>query len=134
GAIVSAVGVLVFVAWALNDPRLDAALAGHFIMQLNTGLAFVLAGAALWLRPRFPAVLCAVAVLVGGVFMVVQHARAAAWVPGRMEPDTALGFVLVGTALTLREVGTPLAARIAEWLTIGCLLIALVGLFGFTYS
>jgi signal transduction histidine kinase len=134
GAMVSAVGVLVFVAWAVNDPRLDALLAGHFIMQLNTGLAFILAGAALWLKPRFPAALCAVAVLVGGVFMVVQHARAAAWVPGRMEPDTALGFVLVGTALTLREVGTPRAARLAEWLTIACLLIALVGLFGFTYS
>jgi signal transduction histidine kinase len=134
GVIVTAVGALVFIAWALDDPRLNELLAGHFIMQLNTGLAFLLAGTALWSKPRLPAVLCAIAVLVGGVFMVVQHARAAAWVPGRMEPDTALGFVLVGTALTLREVDTPLAARIAEWLTIGCLLIALVGLFGFTYS
>jgi signal transduction histidine kinase len=134
GLLVTVVGLLVFIAWALDDPRLNDLLAGHFIMQLNTGLAFILAGAALWSRPRLPAVVCAVAVLVGGVFMVVEHARAAAWVPGRMEPDTALGFVLVGTALTLREVDTPLGARIGEWLTIGCLLIALVGLFGFTYS
>src|SRR5205823_3312013 len=52
GAVVSAVGGLVFLAWALHDERLNRALAGHFIMQLNTGLAFIVAGAALWLRPR----------------------------------------------------------------------------------
>jgi signal transduction histidine kinase len=134
GVIVSCVGVLVFVGWAVDDPRINKLLAGHFIMQLNTGVAFILAGAALWLRPRLPAMVCALGVLVGGVFMVVQHARAAEWIPGRMEPDTALGFVLVGTALTLRDVDTSFARRIAEWLTIACLLIALVGLFGFTYQ
>lgn len=134
GVVTSAVGLLVFALWAVNNPTLNRALAGHFIMQLNTGLAFVLAGAALWLKPRVPAMLCAMAVLVGGVFMVVLHIRAGAILAGRMEPDTASGFVLIGAALMLREVGTPAAARVAEWLTIACLLIAMVGLFGFTYN
>jgi signal transduction histidine kinase len=134
GVIVSAVGALVFLGWLVDDARLNRVLAGHFIMQLNTGLAFILAGAALWLRPRVPSALCALAVLVGGGYMVIEHARAAAWVPGRMEPDTALGFALVGTALILRRLDGRAAARVAEGLTIGCLLIALVGLFGFTYS
>ena len=58
GIVVSAVGALVFAAWALNDARLNRALAGHFIMQLNTGLAFIVAGAALWLRPRLAATAC----------------------------------------------------------------------------
>jgi signal transduction histidine kinase len=134
GVVTSLVGALVFAAWAVDNATINRALAGNFIMQLNTGLAFLLAGAALWLKPRAPATLCAIAVLVGGVFMVVLHLRAGTALPGRMEPDTAAGFVLIGAALTLREVGTPAAARVAEWLTIACLLIAMVGLFGFTYN
>jgi signal transduction histidine kinase len=134
GVVVSAVGALVFLAWAVDNPTLNRALAGHFIMQLNTGLAFILAGAALWIQPRLPAMLCAIGVTAGGLFMVVQHVRAGTIVPGRMEPDTATGFVLIGTALLLRTVGKPAAARVATWLTIACLLIAMVGLFGFTYN
>ena len=134
GAVVSGVGLLVFFAWALHDERLNRALAGHFIMQLNTGLAFLLAGAALWIPRRVAATLCAIAVLGAGIYMVVEHLRAGVFLPGRMEPDTATGFVLIGTALVLREVGTPAALRVAEWLTIGCLLLAMVGLFGFTYN
>ena len=134
GVITSVVGGLVFVGWALNNPAINGALAGRFIMQLNTGVAFVLAGAALWLRPRVAAIVAAVGVLGCGLFMVAEHVRAGAAVPGRMEPDTAFGFVLFGTALVLRQLRTPAARRISEWLIIGCLLVAMVGLFGFTYN
>ena len=134
GALVSVVGALVFLAWAVNAPALNRALSGHFIMQLNTGLAFLLAGAALWIRPRLPATLCATVVLVAGVYMLLEHLRAGVVLPGRMEPDTAAGFMLIGTALVLRLVRLPATARVAEWLTIACLLIAMVGLFGFTYN
>src|SRR3954471_13826581 len=61
GVVVSAVGALVFAAWALNNPTLHRALSGHFIMQLNAGLAFLVAGAALWLRPRALATACGAA-------------------------------------------------------------------------
>ncbi|MDB4967463.1 MAG: sensory box sensor histidine kinase [Myxococcales bacterium] len=134
GAVVSLVGALVFAAWALDNPTLNRALAGHFIMQLNTGLAFILAGTALWSGRRVPSVLCAIAVTGVGVFMLVEHLRTGSVVTGRMEPDTASGFVLIGTALILRDIGTRPAARVAEWLTIVCLLLAMVGLFGFTYN
>ncbi|HEY2744931.1 MAG TPA: sensor histidine kinase [Polyangia bacterium] len=134
GVITSVTGALVFLGWAVNNPAIDAFLAGRFIMQLNTGVAFMLAGAALWMRPRLFATLSAVAVLGCGLFMVAEHVRAGAAVPGRMEPDTAFGFVLIGTALVLRQLRTPASRRIAEWLIIACLLVAMVGLFGFTYN
>ncbi|MGZ3438309.1 MAG: sensor histidine kinase [Polyangia bacterium] len=134
GAIVSAVGALVFAAWALHNPTLNRALAGHFIMQLNTGLAFVVAGAALWMRPRLVATLCGWAVMLGGAYMIVEHLRAGAVIPGRMEPDTASGFLFIGVALVLRHAKRRAAARVAETMTIACLLIAMVGLFGFTYN
>ncbi len=134
GVIVSAVGALVFLAWAVHDPTLDRALAGHFIMQLNTGLLFVLAGAGLWLRPRVAATVCGGAVALGGAYMVLEHVRAGAVLPGRMEPDTASGFLLVGAAIALRHSQHRVAARAAEAMTIACLLIAMVGLFGFTYN
>ncbi len=135
GVVVSVVGALVFAAWALHDPRLAHALAGHFIMQLNTGLLFIVAGAALWItRPRALAIACALVVTAGGAFMIARHVRAGAILPGRMEPDTASGFVLIGLALALRHASHRRAARVAEALTIACLLVAMVGLFGFTYN
>ena len=134
GAVVSAVGALVFAAWAANDATLNRALAGHFIMQLNTGLLFIVAGAALWLRPRLVATACGSAVMLGGAFILAEHVRAGAVLPGRMEPDTASGFLLVGAALALRHARRRAATRVAEALTIACLLIAMVGLFGFTYN
>jgi signal transduction histidine kinase len=134
GAVVSAVGALVFAAWAANDATLNRALAGHFIMQLNTGLLFIVAGAALWLRPRLLATACGWAVMIGGAFILAEHVRARAVLPGRMEPDTASGFLLVGAALALRHARRRTATRTAEALTIACLLIAMVGLFGFTYN
>ncbi len=134
GVVVSAVGVLVFAAWALRDPTLNRALAGHFIMQLNTGLAFIIAGAALWMRPRPVAAACGAAVMLGGAYMIAEHVRAGSVLPGRMEPDTASGFVLIGAAIVLRHARHRAAARAAEAMTIACLLIAMVGLFGFTYN
>jgi signal transduction histidine kinase len=134
GVVVTAVGVLVFLAWALHDERLNRALAGHFIMQLNTGLAFIVAGAGLWMRPRRVANLCGAAVMLGGAYMLAEHVRAGTVLPGRMEPDTASGFLLIGAAIVLRHRREPLAARASEAMTIACLLIAMVGLFGFTYN
>jgi signal transduction histidine kinase len=134
GASVSLAGALVFGLWALGTPKLDRALSSHFIMQLNTGAAFVLAGATLWLRsPRVQRV-CAALVIVSGLFMIGEHLHTGEVLPGRMEPDTALGFILIGTALLLRGSKRPLLSRLSDGLTIGCLLIAMVGLFGFTYN
>ena len=134
GIVVTAVGALVFAAWMLDDATINRALAGHFIMQLNTGLAFIVAGAALWLRPRLVATLCGWAVMLGGAFMIAEHIRAGHVLPGRMEPDTASGFLCIGAALVLRHATRHAATRIGEALTIACLLIAMVGLFGFTYN
>ena len=134
GVGVSVAGALVFGLWAMSTPAIDRALSSHFITQLNTGAAFVLAGATLWLRaPRLQRA-CALLVLASGLYMIAEHLHAGAMVPGRMEPDTAAGFVLIGTALLLRGHRRPTLSRISDGLTIGCLLIAMVGLFGFTYN
>src|SRR3954464_8223698 len=122
GIVVSVVGALVLAAWALHDPRLERALAGHFIMQLNTGVLFIVAGAALWIRrPRTLAVACASIVVVGGAFMIARHIRAGAILPSRMEPDTACGFLLIGAALVLRHFQSRAATRSEQALTIACL-------------
>ena len=59
--------------------------------------------------------------------MIAEHVRAGDVVAGRMEPDTASGFLLVGAALVLRHAQRRAATRVAEALTIACLLIAMVG-------
>ncbi len=134
GIVVSLVGALVLVAGAINNATLNRILAGRFIMQLNTGVAFVLAGATLWIRSRTVANIFAAVVLGSGLFILVEHFIAGSIVAGRMEPDTAAGFILIGAALLLRRLGRPTTTRLADWMIIGCLLIAMVGLFGFTYS
>jgi signal transduction histidine kinase len=140
--VVIAVGALVFVGWMINSPGLDQALYGRFIMQLNTGLAFVLGGVALLAvtsaRPRlaFGAGAAAGAV---GAFVLAED-----WLglrlrflnsgSGRMEPETALNFVLVGAALALLAVKRDSAARLAQALAALAILVALAALFGHAYS
>lgn len=118
------VGALVFVGWALNHPLLNRLLFGRFIMQLNSGAAFVLAGASLLLRGRARLQQAAGALVAAiGLFVVGEYA----WLgvpdrPGRMELETAIGFWLLGAALVLRP------ARGARLVTVAQLLTVLVAL------
>jgi signal transduction histidine kinase len=131
-------GALVFVGWLADSPALDRLLRGQFVRQLSTGTAFVLLGAALLLQDRwarFPALAAAAM----GAFILIEDLGG--WEPlvalgqpraARMEPDTAVGFVLMGTSLVLIRWGR--GVRLGQALAGVAALIALVALFGHAYS
>jgi signal transduction histidine kinase len=148
GVVLAAVGALVFVGWLFESPALDRVLYGRFILQLNAGFAFAVAGAGLYVaarespRPRTGWVVAAGAIVAAvGAFVLVEE-LAGFRVPlagrlfasGRMEPETALDFVCVGVALALVRSPRPAAARAAQALAMVAALIALAALFGHAYS
>src|SRR4051812_7281754 len=136
GAIVVAVGALVILGWALDNPVLNRLVAGRFIMQLNTGAAFVLSGLALWLPPsrRRLSMAAGICVTLIGIGVLGEYLFGVPERPGRMEPETAANLVLVGVALTLRLFNRPRAFRIAQALALVVLLGSLIALFGHAFT
>ncbi|HZS40910.1 MAG TPA: sensor histidine kinase [Polyangia bacterium] len=147
-AVVIAVGALVFVGWMINSPWLDELLYGRFIMQLNTGLAFVLGGVALLAatreRAQSPASArvafgAGAAVTAVGAFVLAEDVfgwrlKLVASSSGRMEVETAINFVLVGVALMLLPARREAAARFGQALVALAILVSLAALFGHAYS
>jgi methyl-accepting chemotaxis protein len=130
GVVVSALGALVLLGWALDVAVLRSVVPGLATMKANTALGFLLAGAALWLqspespqrRVRLGAQVCAGLVALLGVLTLAEYGsgwdlgidqllfREVAGGPlpvaaGRMSPATALSFVLVAAALLLLDAG-----------------------------
>ncbi len=146
GIALAAVGALVFVGWIFESPALDRLLFGRFILQLNAGFAFAVAGAGLYAAaadaPRVRWVIAAglVVAAVGGFVMVEELTgfrlplAGRMFASGRMEPETALDFVCVGVALALATSRRPAVARAAQALAVVAALVALAALFGHAYS
>ncbi len=157
---VIAVGGLVLAGWALQIDSFKSLLPGLATMKANTALAFVGAGASLWLRlpvstraehgRRIWEQECAWLVTLTGLLTLGEHllgvdlgidqllfrdaATAVAFFPGRMAPATALNFLLIGAALLLWDVRLGRAGYPTEWLTLGALLVAMVAMLGYTYG
>ena len=127
-ALTVAVGVLVLAGWGLRLPPLTSVVASLPAMMPTTAVAFVLAGAALWLlapQHASPGRCWAgrgLALLVALVGLVVVGEYLAGWqpgldrwlfadqladlgmrYPGRPSPHTAVAFLLVGLALALLD-------------------------------
>lgn len=136
GGVVVVVGALVFLGWAINNPLLNRLVAGRFIMQLNTGAAFVLAGVALVLPPsrRMLSLFCGALVALIGIGVLAESFLGLPDRPGRMEPETAANFVLVGLALLLRATGRARAVRIAQTLVLITLFGSMMALFAHAYA
>jgi len=136
--LVMVVGALVFLGWALDNPVLNRLVAGRFIMQLNTGAAFLCAGLSLWVAPRSQkaAVACGAIVVLAGASVLGEDAlQGVVLKAGRMEPETASNFVLVGLALMLRERrSSTRALRTAQAFVVVAMFGAITAMFSHAYS
>ena len=153
------VGTVVLIAWLLDISALKELRPGLPTMKANTALGFILAGATLVLvgRPhqspltrRAAQVGAGLVTLLGGlslaqyVFQVdlgIDQLLARDFntvegfgYPGRMPPNSALCFILVGVALLTLEVRTRLVGWPAQYLAAFSGLIALVGFVGYVYG
>lgn len=153
------IGGLVLVGWATDVGALKTVLPGLVSMKANTALAFVLAGLSLWLlrdeatalQTRRIAHLLAGTVALIGLLTLTEYAlgrnlgidqllfqEAGAAVgtssPGRMAPNTALNFLLVGIALGILDLETRRGYRPAQFFVLAAIVISLLALIGYLYG
>ncbi len=156
---------LVLAGWMFDIESLKRVAPGLVAMNPATALAFILAGASLWLLRDKPAsepaartrllliarALAALVVLIGllrlaailtgwdaGVDQILFRDKLGgvgdATLPNHMAPNTALNFVLVGSALLALDVETRRKRRPAQILALATILIALLALIGYAYG
>lgn len=147
-------GLMVTSGWLLHVPAMVQIKSGLVPMVFNTGLCFLLAGIALFISRRtnktaiyirhflgtFLIVLCSITLVEIwldrplGVDLASLHA----WHdygntrPGRMAPNTAIGFILIGLAILLTNwIDTRLRALALIALTFSILTVGLTGMVGY---
>ena len=155
------VGCLVLIGWTLDIDVLKRILPGLVAMNPTTAIAFVLAGASLWLlgrneldrKARLIAQACAsivtlvgliklIQILVGWEFGVdqllfrekLELEAAATGQPNRMAPNTALNFFLIGSALALLDKQTRRGRWPAQFLVLASLIASLLALVGYSFG
>jgi signal transduction histidine kinase len=156
GGVVIVIGLLVLAGWLFDVPELTGVIPGLATMKANTALAFVLAGASLWLTHPgdgnhwrdLISKGCALGAASIGLITVCEYLfrrdlgidqlliqdtlSPGAVFPGRMSPITALNLSLCGLALFLLD-RRPLR-WLGELLGIGVLLISILALIGYAYG
>ena len=153
GAATLTLGLVVLSGWALHIPLLIRLRPEWVPMVINTAACFVLGGSALLaesLPRRYAKAIqitlgALIAIIATVVFCQILTGIAAPWdwaeihrplqqeyrYPGQMAPNTALGFMLFGWGLVLRNT---LTEKHAVWLrvfTFSVLAMGLTGLFGY---
>jgi len=156
---VTTVGFSVLLGWLLDVHWLKSVLPGLVTMKANTALGLILAAVALWLlraehgnrSERRLGQLCAFVVLLLGLLTFSQYLfgwdfgidqllfretpeaiRTSSL--GRMAPQTALGFLLVASALLLLDVETRSHHRPAQALALAVALASFFALCGYAYG
>lgn len=157
--LVSLLGGLVLIGWALDISALKSVFPGSVTMKANTALAFLLAGLALWIfhrgqveaSKRRLAQGCAVIVTSIGLLTLSEYifgwdlgidqllfkeeqGAVGTSSPGRMAPTTALNFLLLGLAILLLDVRTGSGRRPAQYLSLLVGVISILALVGYTYG
>ncbi len=161
-ACVVAMSVVVLIGWTFDVEPLKTVLPGRVAMNPGgTAIGFLLCGAALWLsgcdssksfaglNPQKWAVALSILVILLSVFRFLEYglgldsgpdrwlfpAKLAAYrIPNRMAPNTALNFLLCGSALALLDLRWPRRVRTAEILTLAAALVSLLAIIGYAYS
>ncbi len=155
-----AVGILGLAGWVLDPDTMRRELAGGIAMPPNTAITFVIAGASLWIqrRPRegisllrvLALTLGAIALALGGVSFaerafnlhlgigrVLFANRVGAFSDlssSGMATNTAVAFVLAGTALLALDAPFRWWGQTAQWLATAGLLIASAAIVGYLYD
>ena len=155
GIAISVLGMTVALGWILQVRVMVEIIPGLVAMVFNAGLCFILVGSALTLpellrKPLFQwQTFTGVFLLIfGGVTFVeqifdlsfgVDMAFLHSWIndgntrPGRMAPNTALGFFLTGTALILmNRVNSKRRALTLQILTFSVMTIGITGIIGYS--
>ncbi|MCT7986605.1 methyl-accepting chemotaxis protein [Laspinema sp. A4] len=152
------IGCMVILGWMLDIPTLKSVVPGLVTMKANTAIGFILGGTCinLWHRgsresqSRRVALICALLVLALGLLTLIQYGfginlgidqlffregvnAVATANPGRMAPNTAFNFLLLGSSLVLICIPRPNFLA-AQCLTILGFLIAFFGFLGYLYS
>ncbi|MFB2967898.1 sensor histidine kinase [Aerosakkonema sp. BLCC-F183] len=154
------IGCVVIAGWIFDIAILKSILPGLVSMKTNTAICFILSGTSLqlWHRalkniPRLPhlriaAVACASLVISIGLLTLIQYSfnlnfgidelffkdntsAVGTAYPGRMAPNTALNFFLLGSALLLLNIPQYI---LAHSFTLVAFLIASLGLLGYIYG
>ncbi len=157
GVCVFGIGCLVLSGWVFDIEILKSLIPGMITMKVNTAAAFVLAGISLWLlrgklsrlrAGHWVAWGCAFVVAAVGVLSLAEYAfgsslgidqlllpepsgTAKTIYPGRMAPNTAFNFLLMGLSLLLLEARARRGRRTAGYLIGLGGMVAFAGLVGY---
>lgn len=154
GIITALVGFLVLIGWQLDIEILKSLLPGAVSMKANTAAAFLLAGLTLILlqrsRPIANALVrfCALVIALVGFLSLCEYLFAwnlgideilfrepgvliATLHPGRMAPNTALNFALLGFAFFVLTIQRFRSSLVVEFPLIFSLSISVIGLTGY---
>jgi signal transduction histidine kinase/ActR/RegA family two-component response regulator len=151
------VGVVVLAGWILDIGFLKSIVPGGGSMKPITAGSFILSGIAFRARnpkrtgpflPSFARICTAVALLVGVLTLLeyafgwdlgIDHLRLperseTSLFPGRMGPNTALGFILLSGAILGVDAHSTERRRLAELCAAIVLLIGFMGVLGYVYG
>ena len=157
-----ALGALVLLGWVFDIDRLKSIGAGWPMMKANTALAFVLSGISLWLcaskGSRTAARARHAARWIAGAVFALAGATLLEWLtdrsfgidqalftdvlkpgllvaPGRMAPQSAASFALIGLVLVaMRHPGTERQRAVEGFATLPVLFLGALGLTNYLYS
>ena len=158
GTVVILIGACVFVGWIFNIAALKSLLPGLATMKVNTAFAFVLAGVALNLqidrntlasKITIARVSALLTLTVGALTLIeylfhvdlridqlfhLSDSETGVLFQGRMAPNSALSFLLLGTALLLLDQLNLALRRLSEILVLVVLFLGFVAVIGYVLS
>jgi diguanylate cyclase (GGDEF)-like protein/PAS domain S-box-containing protein len=152
---VMALGCVVLYGWAFNIEPFKAVLPPHVSMKVNTAVGMIFAGASLFLqlpealhtvRTRVGRFLALLVTLIGcaslieyylglnlGIDQLFVKDSSGTVLPGRMAPNTAIAFLLLGLALLLLNWKISRGQGLSQGLSLCSTLIAMLALSGYIY-